>query len=385
MILIQNARINPITAPMLQHGSILLGDDGKIAAIGEQMVAPAGAQILDAGGRLLTPGCVEAHCHIGLDNEAVGWEGRDYNEIVEPVTPQLRAIDSINPQDEAFTLALHGGVTTACTGPGSANVVGGTFVTLKLAGTRVDDMVLQSPAAMKCAFGENPKRCYGQGLKKSPMTRMGTAALLRELILKAIRYRDDKKDGKTPAFDMRLEAMQPVIDRQIPLKAHAHRADDILTAVRIAKEFDLRLTLDHCTDGAVIADELAKEGFPAFVGPTLGNKSKAELRNKSFRTAKTLHDAGVAVSIITDAPVIPLQYLPLCAGLAASAGLPMDEAWKSITIRPAQALGLDARIGSLEVGKDADLVIWTDDPLRVIGGRSWKTFVNGQLVCEDEA
>ena len=156
MILIQNARINPITAPMLQHGSILLGDDGKIAAIGEQMVAPAGAQILDAGGRLLTPGCVEAHCHIGLDNEAVGWEGRDYNEIVEPVTPQLRAIDSINPQDEAFTLALHGGVTTACTGPGSANVVGGTFVTLKLAGTRVDDMVLQSPAAMKCAFGENP-------------------------------------------------------------------------------------------------------------------------------------------------------------------------------------------------------------------------------------
>ncbi len=383
MILIRNAYIRPITAPDIPNGCILLGDDGKIAAIAEELAAPAGAQVIDAEGRLLTPGCVEAHCHIGLDNEAVGWEGRDYNEIVEPVTPHLRAIDSINPQDEAFSLALHGGVTTACTGPGSANVVGGTFVTLKLAGSRVDNMVLQNPAAMKCAFGENPKRCYGQGLKKSPMTRMGTAALLRELIMKAIRYRDDKKDGKNPAFDMKLEAMQPVIDHKIPLKAHAHRADDILTAVRIAKEFGLKLTLDHCTDGAVIADELGKEGFPAFVGPTLGGKSKIELRNKSFQTAKTLHDAGVAVSIITDAPVIPLQHLPLCAGLAASAGLPMDEAWKSITIRPAQALGIENRVGSLEVGKDADVVIWTDDPLRVIGGRSWKTFVDGRLVCED--
>ena len=380
MILIQNARINPITAPMLQHGSILLGDDGKIAAIGEQMVAPAGAQILDAGGRLLTPGCVEAHCHIGLDNEAVGWEGRDYNEIVEPVTPQLRAIDSINPQDEAFTLALHGGVTTACTGPGSANVVGGTFVTLKLAGTRVDDMVLQSPAAMKCAFGENPKRCYGQGLKKSPMTRMGTAALLRELILKAIRYRDDKKDGKTPAFDMRLEAMQPVIDRQIPLKAHAHRADDILTMLRIAHEFNIDVTLDHVTEGHLIADILAKEGRPVLVGPSFGSKSKFELKNKTFATPGILYKAGLEVCIITDAPVTPLCYLPLCAGLAMKEGLPEDAAWRAITINPAKVARVDDRIGSLEVGKAADIAIFDGHPLRDIQFRTRQVFVDGEPV-----
>ena len=236
MILIQNAHIMPIVGPELPNGC-LLAEDGRITAVAPHIDAPEGCTVIDADGRLLTPGCVEAHCHIGLDNECLRWEGMDYNEIVDPLTPQLRAIDSINPQDGAFPNALRGGVTTACTGPGSANVVGGTFTVLKLAGKRVDNMLLKEPAAMKCAFGENPKGCYGQGLKKSPMTRMAVAALLRELLFKTRRYRDDKLAGKNPAFDMKLEAMLPVINGEIPLKCHAHRADDILTAVRIAKEF----------------------------------------------------------------------------------------------------------------------------------------------------
>lgn len=384
MLFIRHAYIKPITGPDIPDGSLLIDDNGKIAAIGEALEAPQGAEILDAQGRLLTPGCVEAHCHIGLDNEAMGWEGWDYNEITDPVTPQLRAIDSINPQDEAFGNALRGGVTAACTGPGSANVVGGTFVVMKLAGKRVDDMVIKNPAAMKVAFGENPKRCYGQNGRKTPMTRMGVASLLRDLLMRTRKYAEDKAGEKPPAYDAKLEAMLPVIRGEMPLKAHAHRADDILTAVRIAKEFGLKLTLDHCTDGAVIADELAKEGYPAFVGPTFGHKSKIELKNKSFDTAGILHKAGVNVSIITDAPVIPLQYLPLCAGLAANAGLDREEAWKAITINPARQLGVDDRIGSLEVGKDADMVLWTADPMTTVGAESCLTFVNGAPVYRRE-
>ena len=358
--------------------------DGRITAVAAHIDAPEGCTVIDAGGRLLTPGCVEAHCHIGLDNQCMRWEGMDYNEIVDPLTPQLRAIDSINPQDEAFPNAIRGGVTTACTGPGSANVVGGTFTVLKLAGKRVDNMLLKEPAAMKCAFGENPKGCYGQGLKKSPMTRMAVAALLRELLFKTQRYRDDKLTGKNPPFDMKLEAMLPVINGEIPLKCHAHRADDILTAVRIAKEFGVKATLDHCTDGELIADELAKEGLPVFVGPTLGSKSKAELRHKSFTTPGTLYKAGLTVSIITDAPVIPLEKLPMCAGLAADAGLPMDEAWRAITINPARSLGIDSRVGSLEPGKDADFVLWTADPLTTIGGQAYMTVIDGRIVYQAE-
>ena len=264
MLLIRNANIKTMAGPNLKNGCLLL-ENGKIAAVGQTVDAPEGVETLDAQGRLLTPGCVEAHCHIGLDNEGMRWEGMDYNEIVEPLTPQLRAIDSINPQDEAFGLALRGGVTTACTGPGSANVVGGTFAIVKLAGKRVDRMILRAPAAMKCAFGENPKGCYGHDKRQSPMTRMAVAALLRELLLRTLRYRDDKEAGKNPAFDMKLEAMLPVVNGEIPLKCHAHRADDILTAVRIAREFDLKLTLDHCTDGELIADELAKEIPNSFI------------------------------------------------------------------------------------------------------------------------
>ena len=380
MLLIKNGYVKPMVGEDIPGGSVLIGDDGKIVAVGADIPAPEGCDVIDAQGHLVTPGCVDAHCHIGLDNQAMGWEGRDYNEIIDPLTPQMRAIDSINPQDEAFQLAIEGGVTTACTGPGSANVVGGTFVAIKLVGKRVDDMILKNPLAMKCAFGENPKRCYGQGLKKSPTTRMATASLLREILFKTKRYLQDKEDGKNPPFDMKMEAMIPVIKKEIPLKAHAHRADDIFTSIRIAREFDVDITLDHCTDGSLIADELAQEGLPAFVGPSLGSKSKIELRNKSFTTPATLHAAGMPISIITDAPVIPLENLPMCAGLAANAGLPMDEAWRAITINPARATGIGDRVGSLEPGKDADVVIWSADPLTTVGAGAWYTIVDGKIV-----
>ena len=380
MLLIKNAYIKTMAGPDIAQGCILI-EDGKIVAVGQDLEAE-NAQVIDAAGRLVTPGCIDAHCHIGLDNEAMGWEGMDYNEIIDPITPNMRAIDSINPMDESFDNALRGGVTAACTGPGSANVVGGTFTTIKLAGNRVDNMIIRDAVAMKCAFGENPKRCYGQAGKKAPMTRMGTAALLRELLLKTKRYMEDKENDKNPAFNMKLECMIPVLKKQIPLKAHAHRADDIFTAIRIAKEFDLKMTLDHCTDGALIADELAKEGLWAFVGPSLGSKTKIELAHKSFTTPGVLHEAGVPISIITDAPVIPLEYLPMCAGLAAKSGLDMEEAWRAITINPAKAIGIADRVGSLEVGKDADIVIWTADPLQTIGGEAYITIVDGKIVYQ---
>ena len=382
MLFIKNAYIKPMVGADIPCGCLLVDEAGKIAALGEDLEAPENATVIDAQGRLVTPGCVDAHCHIGLDNEAMGWEGMDYNEMVDPITPQMRAIDSINPLDESLPNALRGGVTAACTGPGSANVVGGTFAAIKLHGKRVDNMIIKEPVAMKCAFGENPKRCYGQSGKKAPMTRMGTAALLRELLMKTKRYMEDKENDKNPAFNMKLEAMIPVLKKQIPLKAHAHRADDIFTSIRIAREFDVDITLDHCTDGALIADELAKEGLWAFVGPSLGSKTKVELAHKSFTTPAVLHEAGVKMCIITDAPVIPLQYLPMCAGLAANSGLDMEEAWKAITIHPAQAIGIADRVGSLEPGKDADIVIWTADPLKNIGGEAWMTIVDGNIVYQ---
>ena len=382
MLFIKNAYIKTMAGPDIPDGCILVDDAGKIAAVGEGLCAPENATVIDARGRLLTPGCIDAHCHIGLDNEACGWEGMDYNEMIDPITPQMRAIDSINPMDESFGNALRGGVTAACTGPGSANVVGGTFVAIKLAGKRVDNMVIRDAVAMKCAFGENPKRCYGQAGKKAPMTRMGTAALLRELLMKTKRYMEDKENDKHPAFNMKLECMIPVLKKEMPLKAHAHRADDIFTAIRIAREFDLDITLDHCTDGALIADELSKEGLWAFVGPSLGSKTKIELAHKSFTTPAVLHEAGVPISIITDAPVIPLQYLPMCAGLAVSSGLDVEEAWRAITINPAKAIGIADRVGSLEPGKDADLVIWTADPLQTVGGEAYITIVDGKIVYQ---
>ena len=383
MLLIKNGHIKTMAGPELENGSILIGDDGKIVAVGECVEAPLDAVVIDAKGRLVTPGLVEAHSHIGLHNEAVGWEGMDYNEGIDPVTPQMRAIDSIWPMDESFALARKGGVTTCCTGPGSANVIGGTFVAIKTAGKRVDDMIVKYPIAMKCAFGENPKRFYGHQGKKAPMTRMGTAALLRETLFKAKAYMEKKDRGEDPAFDMKLEAMLPLMRGDIPLKAHAHRSDDIFTAIRIAKEFGLKLTLDHCTDGAVIAGELAEEGYPAFVGPSLGSKTKIELTSKSFEAPGILHRAGVRVSIITDAPVIPQQYLSMCAGQAVRAGLPMEEGWRAVTINPAEGIGIADRVGSLEPGKDGDVVIWDADPLVNVGASAAYTIINGRIVYQE--
>ncbi len=380
MLLIKNGKIKTMASADIENGYVLIGDDGKIVSVGTNIEQTADMTVIDANGRLVTPGCVEAHCHIGVHNSAMRWEGADYNERSDPMTPQMRAIDGINPIDETFELALKHGVTSACTGPGSANVVGGTFVAIKLAGKRVDKMIIKNPVAMKCAFGENPKGCYGQSGNKAPVTRMATAAMLRELLFKARNYLTQRENGSNPTFDMKLEAMIPVIKKEIPLKAHAHRADDIFTAIRIAKEFDVDLTLDHCTDGSLIADELAEEGYPAFVGPSLGSKTKIELLHKDFTTPGVLHAAGVPISIITDAPVIPLEYLPMCAGLAVSAGLPYEEAWRAITVNPANQTGIGDRVGSLEAGKDGDVVIWLDDPLSVVGTGAYVTVVDGRIV-----
>ena len=384
MILIKGGLIRPITSPDIENGEILI-DKGKIIAIGAHVDAPAGAKVIDAAGLLVSPGFIDAHCHIGMHEESSRWEGNDTNEYSDPVTPQLRAIDSINPMDEAFECAIKGGVTTAVTGPGSANVIGGSFCALKLHGKCVDDMVINDNVAMKIAFGENPKGAYGQNGRKAPVTRMMTAALLRETLMKARRYMEEVDEAendpeKKRPFDMKLEAMLPVMRGEIPLKSHTHRADDILTSVRIAREFGVKLTLDHCTEGHLIVDKLSEFGLPVLIGPSFGSKSKQELSEKSFATPGILEKAGLSVSIITDAPVVPLYYLPLCAGLAVREGMSYEGAWKAITINPAKVAGIDARVGSLEVGKDADISIFEGDPLRDIASRAKYVLVNGEVV-----
>ena len=384
MLLIKNGYIMTMAGDDIEGGCILIGDNGKILSVGQQIDQPQDCKVIDAGGRLVTPGCVEAHCHIGLRKTSLRWEGSEINESSNPITPHLRAIDGIDPDNEFFTDAIKGGVTCGAVGPGSANVVGGTFSVVKFIGKRIDKMILKEGCAMKCALGENPKNVYGQK-KKEPITRMGSAALMREFLFKAKNYQQAKDSGKEPAFDMKLEAMLPVMRGEIPLKCHAHRADDIFTSIRIAKEFDVKLTLDHCTEGHLIADDLATEPYPAIVGPFWGARSKPELKNKSHATPGILHKAGVKVAITTDSPVIAIENLPLCAGLAAVAGLPYREAWKAITINPAEILGVDGRVGSLEAGKDADVVIWNEDPLTYICASVHTTIVDGKIVycCND--
>lgn len=323
------------------------------------------AKILDAAGLNVYPGFVEAHCHLGLDGYGMGFEGEDYNEMTDSLTPQLSAIDGLNPQDESIRLAMEGGVTCVAAGPGSSNVLGGTFAVYKTTGKRIDDMVIKKKAAMKCAFGENPKRCYKD---KDNYSRMSTASKLRIMLEKTIEYKKKKEAAgedvlKQPAYDPKLEALLPVIDGEMPLKAHAHQANDIYTAIRIAREYHVGLTIEHCTEGALIADDLAKEGFPVAVGPSLGHATKFELKNKSFTTPGILAKAGCQVSIITDSPVIPQQYLPLCAGLAVKDGMREFDALKAITIHAAKHIGVSDRVGSIEVGKDADFVIADGNPM----------------------
>ena len=381
MIFIKNGHIYTMAGKVMENGSILI-KDGKIVEVGEDLKVPENAEVIDAQGRMITPGFIDAHCHLGMFEEGIGFEGSDGNEMTDPITPQLRAIDSINPMDISFREAYEGGVTTAVTGPGSANVIGGTFAALKTYGHRVDDMVIKDPVAMKIAFGENPKRVYN-GQKKSPMTRMATASLLRETLFKAQSYMNKKEnedETKRPDYDMKMEAMLPVLKREIPVKAHAHRADDIFTALRIAKEFNIDITLDHCTEGHLIAEDLAKEGKTAIVGPSFGSRSKFELQNKTFETPKVLIEAGVKVAITTDSPVIPLQYLSLCAGLAHKAGLDEMEALKAITINAAEIVGLEGRIGSIEAGKDADIVIFDGNPIKDIDYKTYMTIIDGKVV-----
>lgn len=347
---------------------ILLAD-GKIAAVGSGLTVPADAAVFDADGLDVFPGFVDAHTHIGLDGYGIGYEGCDYNEMNDIWTPQLRAIDGINPRDPSLADARRAGVTCVCTGPGSANVLGGTFLAMKTVGDRVDKMVVRDPVAMKCAFGENPKRCYRD---KCDSTRMSTAAFLRGALMQARDYgaRKQAANGditKMPAYNQKLEALLPVLAREIPLKAHAHQANDIFTALRIAREFNLRLTLEHVTEGHLIADELAGEkDVPMAVGPSLTFASKFELQNKSWATPAALTAAGCHVSIITDSSVIPQQYLPLCAGMAVKAGMDPFDALKAITLNPAEHIGVADRVGSLEVGKDADLVITAGSPFEVL-------------------
>lgn len=384
MLFITNGKIFTMAGEVIHGGSILI-KGGKIVEVGKDIIAPLDARVIDAEGRMITPGFVDAHCHLGMWEESIGFEGSDGNEATDPITPEMRAIDAINPMDISFRESYEGGVTTAVTGPGSANVIGGTFTAIKTYGHRIDDMIIKEPVAMKVAFGENPKRVYSSQ-KKSPSTRMATAAILRDTLYKAKSYMEKKENAedpsKMPDFNIKMESLIPVLKREIPIKAHAHRADDIFTSIRIAKEFDIDITLDHCTEGHLIAEELAKEGKSAIVGPTFGNRSKFELKNKTFDTPKILMDAGVKVAITTDSPVIPLHYLALSAGLAHKAGLTEMEALEAITINPAEIIGLDDRVGSLEVGKDADLVIFEANPIKDVDCKTFMTIIDGKIVYE---
>ena len=335
-------------------------DKGVFTQVGKNLTPDEGEDIQDLNGLYVFPGLVESHCHLGMEETAIRFEGDDVNEITDPITPNMRGIDGCNPMDETVELALKGGVTTVAAGPGSANVLGGTFFAYKTKGNCIDEMAIENPIAMKAAFGENPKRCY-QGKKID--TRMQISALLRETLEKTKEYMEKKEAGKDVAYDQKLEAMIPVVKRELPLKCHAHRADDILTAIRIAKEENIKITLDHVTDARCILPQIKESGFPCICGPALTHKSKFELANMSFETPNELYKAGILFSIITDSPVIPQQYLSLSAALAAKAGLPEYEAIKAITINPAKILGLDNRVGSIKVGKDADFIICTKNIL----------------------
>ena len=371
MLYIVGGKILTMAGFVWEKGYLCI-ENGKIKELGPMtdgapFPLPEEAEVINALGYLVMPGLIEAHCHMGITEEKKGMEGDDCNETVNPITPYLRSIDAINPMDAAFDDALKAGITSAMIGPGSANVVGGTFSFVKTHGRSIDELIVLAPAAMKVAFGENPKRVYRD---KRDSSRMTTAALLREILFKAREYMEKKEAAgddlsKRPSFDIKLEALLPVLRREIPLKAHAHAAEDIFTALRIAKEFGVKITLEHVTEGHLIVEELAEENVPLAVGPTLTSASKFELRNKSWTTPGVLAAAGCQVSIITDSPVIPQEYLPLCAGLAVQAGMDPFAALQAITINPARHAGIEDRVGSLEVGKDADIVITDGCPFEV--------------------
>lgn len=382
MRLIKNGRILTMAGQSYEKGAILI-EGSKIKAIAEQIDETPDMEIIDAEGGWVMPGIIEAHCHVGITEEKKGIEGDDCNEMTNPITPYLRAIDGINTLDVAFDDAVRAGITSIMVGPGSANVVGGQFVFMKTKGRVIDELIVKAPAAMKVAFGENPKREYG-GQQKTPCTRMAIAALLREELFKAKQYLE-KKESNNENFelDFKLEPWIPVLKKEIPLKAHVHRADDILTAIRIAKEFDLKMTLDHCSEGYLIPEEVARSGYPAIVGPALTTRNKIEVQNVSFKTPGIIAKEGTKIAITTDHPVTPVQYLPKCAGFAVRDGLDLEEGLKAITINAAQICGVDDRVGSLEVGKDADIAIFDDNPMQTLTHTLY-TLINGEVVYSHE-
>jgi imidazolonepropionase-like amidohydrolase len=372
----------------LPNGYILISQ-GKIRDIGPMAKCPEEDEVIDANGRIVMPGLVDCHTHIGIMEDSLGFEGDDANELTDPVTPHLRAIDGINHADRSFEEARQWGVTTVVSGPGSGNVICGQFAALKTYGRTVDEMLIKQPCAMKVAFGENPKVVYHEK-NHSPSTRMATAAILREQLFKAKEYmeawedyRKDSEENDKPEFDIRLESLIPVLKRELIVKIHAHRADDILTAIRIAREFNLRYTIDHCTEGYMIADILKEQQVRPVLGPLLADRSKVELKNQSILAPGILAKQGIPVAIMTDHPCVPQQYLLLCAAVAVREGMPEEDALRAITIRAAQAVGIEDRVGSLEAGKDADLVIFSGHPFDY-RTKVDITIINGKVVYRRE-
>ncbi len=384
MIAITGGRILTANGPEIADGVVLI-DGGKIVSVGRDERAPESARVIDASGQVITPGLIDAHTHLGLDEQGVGAAGDDTNESVEPIAPHLRALDGINLEDIAFDDARKAGVTASEVKPGSGNVIGGQCVVIKHAGLLVDRAALRSPSAIKAAMGENPKFNY-RNQKKSPSTRMATAALFRDIFIKAQTYlekrRAELEAGHPFERDLKLEAIGLVLEKKIPMRIHAHRADDIMTALRLRDEFDFEMSVEHCTEGHKIAEELASRGVPAVVGPSMSGRYKVELRDKTFETPAVLAAAGVKVAITTDHPVVPIHQLMTAAILAVKNGLSTDLALKALTLHPAEILGVAERIGSLEAGKDADLVIWSGDPFD-LRSRVLLTMIDGRVVYQE--
>ena len=386
MIAITHGKLLTVVNGTIEDGTLLL-DNGKITAIGKDLAIPQGAEVIDASGKWVTPGLIDAHTHISTFNEP-HWMPHigDGNEVTSPVTAQIRGIDALNPFDMAIGAARSAGFTTCYTGPGSANPISGQFVAMKTAGRWLDDMVIKAPAAMKLALGENPKLTYHER-HEGPITRMATAAVIRENLAKAVEYRDKLEraaadpDEEKPEFDAKLEALLPVVRRELPVHIHAHRADDIATGIRICKEFGLEYVIVHGTEGHLIANELAREGARVITGPCLGDRSKPELANMSLETPVLLAMAGVKIAICTDHPEVPIQYLPLCAAMAIRGGMDPEGALACITINAAQLAGIDDRVGSLTPGKDADVVVTSAHPLNWLS-RVSAVVVDGRRVTE---
>ncbi len=377
-----NGKILTMAGETYEKGYVSIRD-GKISSVGAMESFRAdGEETINAEGAWVMPGLIDAHCHVGISEEKSGTVGEDCNETTCPVTPHLRALDAINPMDPAFHEAVMAGITSLMIGPGSSNVVGGQWLFMKTQGRCIDNMVVKAPAAMKVAFGENPKKDYGAN-GDMPASRMAIAGMLREELWKACRYLEKKEKGDVPPEeeDFRMECWLPVLRREIPLKAHAHRADDILTAIRIAKEFHLEMTLDHCTEGHLIADEIAESGFPAIVGPDLSSRSKIEIKNLSFKTAGVLEKVGIKTAIMTDHPVSLVRYLPLCAGLSVKQGLSYEGGLRAVTIHAAEICGVSDRVGSLEKGKDADIAVYSGSPLEIFTETLY-TLVDGKIVYQ---